>query len=180
MTAALSIVLAALLVVSAALVLMRGRLVAVTVRGYSMAPSLLPGDRLLMLRGKRRIATGRVAVVVAPHPEHGWNPPEGRTFEPSAGKPNSWYVKRIVAVPGDPVPTWATRCPGTRVPPGKLVLLGERPGSRDSKQLGYCPEDKVIGTVLVRLRAAAACEAPGTPGAPGTPPAPGAPAPRPR
>lgn len=140
--------LAVLGALAAALFVARGRLVAVTVRGYSMAPSLMPGDRLLMLRGGRRVATGRVAVVVAPDPEHGWQTPAG-------GTPDTWYVKRIVAVPGEPVPDWAVRCAGTRVPPGMLVLLGERPGSMDSKQWGYCPEDKLIGTVLLRLRTAA-------------------------
>lgn len=135
------------LLVLAALLPARGRLVAVTVRGYSMSPTLMPGDRVLMLRGGRRVAAGRMAVVIAPHPEYGWAPPTGAT-------PDSWYVKRIVAVAGEPVPHWADRCPGTRVPPGMLVLLGERPGSVDSKQWGYCPEDKLVGTVLLRLQAA--------------------------
>ncbi|MER5851141.1 S26 family signal peptidase [Streptomyces sp. NPDC002012] len=155
MTAAAPVLLAlsGLLVLVAALLLARGRLVAVTVRGHSMSPTLMPGDRILMLRGRRRAATGRVAVVVAPHPEHGWHSPTGTT-------PDSWYVKRIVAVAGEPVPHWAGRCPGTHVPPGMLVLLGEKPGSMDSKQWGYCPEDKLIGTVLFRLRAAAASGAP--------------------
>lgn len=155
MTAAVPVLLAlaVLLVLAAALFLARGRLVAVTVRGHSMSPALMPGDRILMLRGRRRVATGRVVVVVAPHPEHGWNRPT----------PDSWYVKRIVAVAGEPVPHWAGRCPGTHVPPGMLVLLGEKPGSLDSKQLGYCPEDKLIGTVLLRLRAAAPSGAPSSP-----------------
>ncbi|MEH0546626.1 S26 family signal peptidase [Streptomyces sp. B21-105] len=152
MTAAAPLLLtaAALLVLAGALLLARGRLVAVTVRGYSMSPTLMPGDRLLLLRGRRRVATGRVAVVVAPHPEHGW----GTVTGPAPDLCDGWYVKRIVAVAGEPVPRWAGRCPGTHVPPGMLVLLGEQPGSRDSKQLGYCPEDKLIGTVLFRLRAA--------------------------
>ncbi|BBC33233.1 hypothetical protein SGFS_045270 [Streptomyces graminofaciens] len=155
MTAAAPVLLAlaGLLVLAAALLLARGRLVAVTVRGYSMSPTLMPGDRILMLRGRHRVATGRVAVVAAPHPEHGWHSPTGTTSD-------SWYVKRIVAVAGEPVPCWAGRCPGTHVPPGMLVLLGEKPGSMDSKQLGYCPEDKLIGTVLLRLRAATASGAP--------------------
>ncbi|MYS85311.1 S26 family signal peptidase [Embleya scabrispora] len=138
-----------LLVLGTALLSARERLVAVTVRGYSMSPTLMPGDRVLMLRGRRRAATGRLAVVVAPHPEYGWNPPAGAT-------PDSWYVKRIAAVAGEPVPDWAGRCPGTHVPPDMLVLLGERPGSMDSKQWGYCPEDKLVGTILLRLRAAVA------------------------
>ncbi|MFJ2898344.1 S26 family signal peptidase [Streptomyces sp. NPDC087218] len=145
------VVLGTLLVLVGALSLARRRLVAVTVRGYSMWPVLAPGDRLLVLRGGRRITTGRVAVVVAPHPEHGWQGPADST-------PDSWYVKRVVAVAGEPVPGWAALCPGTHVPPGMLVLLGERQGSWDSKQYGYCPEDKVVGTVLLRLRAAATDE----------------------
>ncbi|MER6564248.1 S26 family signal peptidase [Streptomyces sp. NPDC001027] len=157
------LILAALL--AAALTLARGRLVAVTVRGYSMSPTLMPGDRILLLRGRRRVATGRVAVVVAPHPEHGWRTPTDAapaSYDASQSREASdgWYVKRVVAVAGEPVPHWAGRCPGTHVPPGMLVLLGEQPGSRDSKQLGYCPEDKLIGTVLFRLRAAAARNTP--------------------
>ncbi|MBC9711003.1 hypothetical protein H9Y04_00240 [Streptomyces sp. TRM66268-LWL] len=147
-----------------ALLLLRGRLVAVTVRGYSMAPTLMPGDRILMLRGLRRIASGRMAVVTAPHPEHGWQPPAGEA-------PASWYVKNIVAVAGEPVPDWAHRCPGPRVPPRMLVLLGERPGSMDSKQWGYCPEDQVIGTVLLRLRTAAPSPGPTPASADPAPPA---------
>ncbi|SDK94377.1 S26 family signal peptidase [Streptomyces indicus] len=137
-----------LLALPLAVLLARGRLVAVTVRGYSMSPTLMPGDRVLVLRGRSRIAAGRMAVVTAPHPEHGWRPPAGAA-------PRSWYVKHVVAVAGDPVPEWAHRCTGPRVPPRMLVLLGEQPGSMDSKQWGYCPEDQVVGTVLLRLRAAA-------------------------
>ncbi|MFF7250265.1 S26 family signal peptidase [Embleya sp. NPDC008237] len=140
--------LAGVLLSAAALSSARGRLVAVTVRGYSMSPTLMPGDRVLMLRGGRRVATGRLAVVVAPHPEYGWSPPAGAT-------PDAWYIKRIAAVAGEPVPDWAGRCPGIHVPPGMLVLLGERPGSVDSKKWGYCPEDKLVGTVLLRLGTAA-------------------------
>ncbi|MFI1503589.1 S26 family signal peptidase [Streptomyces sp. NPDC020597] len=155
MTVAASALLTLAALLAAALTLARGRLVAVTVRGYSMSPTLMPGDRILLLRGRRRVATGRVAVVVAPHPEHGWRTPTGTAPE-SSDAWDGWYVKRVAAVAGEPVPRWAGRCPGTHVPPGMLVLLGEQPGSRDSKQLGYCPEDKLIGTVLFRLRAAAA------------------------
>ncbi|MDX3578997.1 S26 family signal peptidase [Streptomyces sp. FL07-04A] len=155
MTVAASALLTLAALLAAALTLARGRLVAVTVRGYSMSPTLMPGDRILLLRGRRRVATGRVAVVVAPHPEHGWRTPTGAAPE-SSDAWDGWYVKRVAAVAGEPVPRWAGRCPGTHVPPGMLVLLGEQPGSRDSKQLGYCPEDKLIGTVLFRLRAAAA------------------------
>ncbi|MFE4335928.1 S26 family signal peptidase [Streptomyces sp. NPDC056831] len=70
--------------------------------------------------------------------------------------PNPERFTRRVAVARERVPHWGGRCPGTHVPPGMLVLSGERPGSVDSKQLGYCPEDKLIGTVLFRLWAAAA------------------------
>jgi signal peptidase I len=62
-------------------------------------------------------------------------------------------VKRVAAVPGDPVPA-GIAVPDVRVPAGQLVLLGDNPAeSADSRQYGYVPENEVIGMVLRHLRA---------------------------
>lgn len=61
---------------------------------------------------------------------------------------NSRVIKRVAAVPGDPVP-FPIDGSGPLVPPGSLVLLGDNPdGSGDSRQYGYVPVDAVVGVVL--------------------------------
>ncbi|ADI04165.1 putative phage repressor [Streptomyces bingchenggensis BCW-1] len=120
----------------------------VTVRGGSMTPALLHGDVLLVLRHRRRARPGRIVVVQRPDRRTGWTGPA----DPSGA--GGWYVKRVVAAAGDPVPDWvAGERPG-RVPPGMLVLRGDHPRSEDSRQWGLCPADRMYGVVLTRLRAA--------------------------
>ncbi|WP_219510093.1 S26 family signal peptidase [Nonomuraea ceibae] len=113
----------------------------VTVRGGSMSPALSDGDVLLVLRGRRRVRAGRIVVVRRPAPGTGWAGPAG----------TGWYVKRVAAAPGDPMPPWAPAGLPDRVPPGALVLLGEHPGSEDSKQWGLCPAELMYGVMLLRL-----------------------------
>jgi signal peptidase I len=65
-------------------------------------------------------------------------------------------IKRVSAVPGDPVPRdWApvlARVRGERVPPGRLILLGDnKETSFDSRQVGYFPVERVLGAVLRSL-----------------------------
>ncbi|MFC4907684.1 S26 family signal peptidase [Actinomadura gamaensis] len=145
-------------------VVARSLLATVTVRGGSMTPTLNDGDvllvlrhprllvlrhpRLLVLRHRRRVRAGRIVVVQRPDRELGWTNPldlSGRA---------GWYVKRVAAAPGDPVPSWVAGERPDRVPPGMLALRGDHPGSEDSKQWGLCPAERMYGVVLVRLRAA--------------------------
>ncbi|MGW3243615.1 S26 family signal peptidase [Streptomyces sp. NPDC001070] len=126
----------------------RRLLVAVTVSGDSMSPALADGDVVLVLRRGLRARRGRVVVVDRPEPLTGWR----ATAATGAVDETHWYVKRVAAAGGDPVPSWAARCPGRLVPPGMLVLLGDHPGSEDSKRWGYCPAGRLHGTVLLRLR----------------------------
>ncbi|MEU4807205.1 S26 family signal peptidase [Actinosynnema sp. NPDC023587] len=63
-----------------------------------------------------------------------------------------WLIKRVVAVPGDPVPRDIVPAladvPEDRVPLGMLVLLGDnRDASFDSARFGYFPTDRVLGAV---------------------------------
>ncbi|MET7331782.1 S24/S26 family peptidase [Nonomuraea sp. NPDC005650] len=117
----------------------------VTVRGGSMAPTLRHGDVLLVLRHRRRPRTGRIVVVQRPDRDTGWDGPAD--LSGAAG----WYVKRVVAAAGDPMPAWVPGEQPGRVPPGMLVLRGEHPHSEDSAQWGLCPADRMYGVVLLRL-----------------------------
>ncbi|HEX5496407.1 MAG TPA: S26 family signal peptidase [Mycobacteriales bacterium] len=129
-------------------------LVLVTVDGGSMAPAFQPGDRVLVLRRHgRRVGRGRVVVVEQPEAGHGWDqlPPADRNL---TGR--HWYLKRVAAVAGDPVPVSVAAAvgagAGAQVPPGGLVLLGDAERSDDSRQWGYFPADRVLGVVVLRLR----------------------------
>ncbi|MGK5555334.1 S26 family signal peptidase [Actinomadura kijaniata] len=119
----------------------------VTVQGGSMTPTLHHGDVLLVLRHRRRARPGRIVVVQRPDRHTGWSGPAA----PSGTA--RWYVKRVVAAAGDPVPPWTPGDLPGRVPPGMLVLRGDHPRSEDSRQWGLCPADRMYGVVLLRLRA---------------------------
>ncbi|MFF4198360.1 S26 family signal peptidase [Nonomuraea sp. NPDC001831] len=122
----------------------RRRLAVVTVRGESMVPALRPGDRLLVLRGKA-LRRGQIVVLEPIGPGMRWR--DG-PLPPVAAA--DWVVKRVAALPGEPVPP---QCPGSpaTVPPGKLVVLGDGEVSADSRLWGLVPADRVLGVVLRTL-----------------------------
>jgi signal peptidase I len=114
------------------------RFVVATVRGSSMEPTFHPGDRVLARR-RRTPSVGDVVVV---------RPPDRSGF----------MIKRVFAVPGDPVPRALfpalADVAEAAVPPGQLVLLGDNePVSDDSRRLGYFALDGVVGVALRKLRA---------------------------
>ncbi len=118
-----------------------------TVEGCSMEPTLYAGDRLLV----RRVAAGRLRVgdlVVCPV-----RLPGGAVFLPPPGEsdPRLW-VKRLAALPGDPMPPGMVAAGyGGTVPPGVAVLLGDNPAaSTDSRAVGPVPLDRVLGRVVWR------------------------------
>ncbi|WP_214408487.1 S26 family signal peptidase [Sphaerisporangium fuscum] len=131
----------AVICAAVAVVLLRRRLVIVAVSGPSMEPNYLDGDRLLALRhSSRALRCGQVVVIDTAPPSE--NP----------GSPMN-IIKRVVAVPGQPVPA-AVRgdTEGTVVPPGHIVVLGDnRRRSVDSRQLGFIPTSKVVATVLRKM-----------------------------
>jgi signal peptidase I len=132
----------AMVVIAAAgwTVWLRRRYVYATVTSESMMPTLKIGDRVLVRRTTaERVRVGDVVVITRP-----------------AGAGPGWVVKRVVALPGDPVPRDGFPAlqgfgPGV-VPPGRLVVLGDLGlRSQDSKQLGYFNTADLLGIVPRRL-----------------------------
>jgi len=139
----------ALLAVPAALAA-RWMFTLVTVTGDSMRPALAEGDRVLVLRARLgRLRAGHVVVLEAPGTGG---------YEATAPGGGEWIIKRVAAVPGELTPPGSLPAadgpPGTRVPPGKLVVLGDNAvWSHDSRQIGYIPGDRLLGVVVRRVLA---------------------------
>jgi signal peptidase I len=113
---------------------LRRRWVLVKVEGVSMEPELRDGQEVLAKR-TRRIKTGDVVVVAAPDPQLGWADIK-RAKAP-------WWVKRIAAGPGEPMPGSS----GT-VPPGHYFLASDNPAGEDSRRHGPCPANLIVGSVI--------------------------------
>ncbi|GHC68014.1 S26 family signal peptidase [Streptomyces cinnamoneus] len=129
------------------------RLVAVTVDGRSMEPAYRDGDRVLVRRGALP-GPGEVVVVERPPYRAPWEEPAlSRRAGARAIYERQWVIKRVAAVPGDPVPPGAVAgaggADGECVPVGMVVLLGDnREQSYDSRHVGYFPAERVLGSVL--------------------------------
>ncbi|MFI6710684.1 S26 family signal peptidase [Nonomuraea sp. NPDC050478] len=137
-------------VIAGGLAVARRRLVIVQVTGPSMLPVYRSGDRVLIRRvAGSRLRRGQV-VVFESALEGRW-----RTGPLSAPKDSKWLIKRVAALPGDPVPpkvTHAVNAPeGALVPEGRLVVIGDGLASADSRNWGYLPADRVLGVVVRRL-----------------------------
>ena len=132
----------------------RREFVAITVEGMSMTPALYDGEKVLIRRGIRGLAKGRIVVLVRPHAISGWrhNPPAGRDLTSSG-----WYIKRVVAMAGDPYPPEVNRT-GV-VPSGHVVVMGDHRHSEDSKQHGPCPIDQILGIQVRKLSLARPADA---------------------
>ncbi|MEV4112456.1 S26 family signal peptidase [Nonomuraea sp. NPDC049695] len=140
--------------VALTVVLLRRRYLVVTVEGESMLPSYRPGERVLVRRTPPdSLRAGQVAVLSgSPHAPSGERPsaPDEMSLSPR------WIIKRVAAVPGDPIPRDTVpalrTAPGTRVPAGRLVMLGDNPDrSYDSRLAGYMTADRLFGVVLRKL-----------------------------
>jgi signal peptidase I len=139
------------LVLAATAVRLRRRYVEVRVSGTSMTPTYQPGDRALVRRtDAAALRVGDIVVIEKPESDGTWSPDD------HAGD-RQWVIKRVAALPGDPVPPPVPvngLGAGRIVPPGKLVVLGDAGRySFDSKQHGFFPLDRVLG-VAVRRRPA--------------------------
>ncbi|WP_331767265.1 S26 family signal peptidase [Embleya sp. NBC_00896] len=122
--------------------LVRSRVALVRVTGSSMAPTFVDGERLLVRR-TRRVRRGDAVVFRNPTQFDGGDPDL------------SWMVKRVAAMPGDPVPAEVRdrvgAGSGTRVPPNSLVLRGDAARTQDSRHFGYVPTSTLLGVVVGRL-----------------------------
>ncbi|MBN6051026.1 hypothetical protein JYK22_03680, partial [Nonomuraea sp. RK-328] len=118
-----------------------------------MLPTYRPGERLVVRRTSARTLRGGQVVVLA---GLGHRPrPDGRPEDGAELSPR-WIVKRIAAVPGDPIPRDTVpalrAASGTRVPDGHLVVLGDNPDrSHDSRHAGYFTTDRLLGVVLRKV-----------------------------
>ncbi|MEV0659793.1 S26 family signal peptidase [Actinomadura luteofluorescens] len=142
----------------------RRRYLVATVDGPSMEPALHSGDRLLVRRS-RRVRAGQIVVVRirpptldAPLPDDPGPGPDEEIPFVRDDPDGLLYVKRAVAVAGDPVPV--DRVPSLRetrqatVPPGALVVLGDNAAtSWDSRDYGFVRADQFIGVAVRRLPA---------------------------
>ncbi|MGW5260837.1 S26 family signal peptidase [Microbispora sp. NPDC004025] len=185
MTGPLLLVLVPLAAVAAATVWARRTLLAADVLGSSMHPTYRPGDKVLVRRVPgNRVRPGDIVVAdIAVVPDDGPALPPGEiarqpgetvweehreprlrladmggrsAWPPGAEDTVSRIVKRVAAVPGDPVPDAVPRRAGeTLVPAGCLVLLGDNPDeSVDSRHFGYVPANSMVGKVIRPLSGA--------------------------
>jgi signal peptidase I len=128
------------------IVWLRRRYLVVTVHGESMLPTYRPGERVIVRRTPPgSLHAGQVVVLSSSTPV-----PPGEHSIPA------WIIKRVAAVPGDPIPRDTVpalrTAPGTRVPAGRLVVLGDNPSrSHDSRHTGYLTADRLFGVVLRRV-----------------------------
>ena len=144
-------------------VLLRRHLTVVDVWGRSMEPALHAGDRVLVRRTRlQRIRRGDIVVYHDPSQlpvavdARTTHPDTGHTGTGPGGPDRLWTIKRVAAVPGDPVPAVVApvvgAAPGSPVPPGCLVVLGDNlDHSYDSRDCGYLTAAHLLGVVRRRI-----------------------------
>ncbi|MGW4638164.1 S26 family signal peptidase [Sphaerisporangium sp. NPDC004334] len=144
-----ALILGLVMIVSASLA---HRLVTVTVRGESMAPTYHDGDQVIVRRGQAP-QVGQVVIVEQPDADHEWREPPLPTNAGAAlVVQRNWMIKRVAATAGALVPR--ARIPALAkvseevVPQGKMVLLGDnRSASYDSRHVGYFPAERILGII---------------------------------
>jgi signal peptidase I len=136
-----AVVMVGLAVIGSAVLWARRRLVLVTVYGESMEPTLRDGDRVLVRRRRPAdLSRGDIAVLAAPD---GARAPEWRC--------PGWHVKRVVALPGDPMPDGVASVDDIgRVSEGTVVVFGDNPTGGDSRHWGPYPTEGLVGTTVCR------------------------------
>lgn len=136
------IALAVLGAVLAAATYARRRWMVVRVVGDSMAPAIRDGAVLVARRVRGPLRLDDV-VVFAP-------PIDAIDGHFDDGDPDpALRVKRVAALPGDPIPAWATaaRDQAHRVPAGSLVVRGDAAESQDSRHYGLVAIADVVGVI---------------------------------
>jgi signal peptidase I len=147
---AVILALTVLLVLAVGIAVLRHRVRIVSVTGMSMAPTFLPGDRLLVRRAAiAAVQAGQVVIVEKPGRGGVWAGPAGRL-----GREPEWMIKRVAATPGDRHPGGlpAMGAGEPVVPAGKLLIIGDNPDqSMDSRYFGYIPGERLLGIVVATL-----------------------------
>jgi signal peptidase I len=135
-------VLAGLTALGGAALLAHRRLVLVNVYGTSMEPTLSDGARVLVRRRRlAQLAVGDVAVLAPP-----------KAAQAPEWQCSTWHVKRVAALPGDPLPAGVPGPGGAiRVPPDTVVVLGDNPVGSDSREWGPYPAAGLVGTMICQL-----------------------------
>ncbi|TDB95848.1 S26 family signal peptidase [Actinomadura sp. 7K534] len=131
-------ILVGVLAIAGSAVFVRSRLLIAEVSGPSMAPTLVPGDRVLTYRtaGRPVFAPGQVVVLRDPD-------------RAASRRPGLWLIKRVVAVGGQAAPAGL---PADVVPVGHLVVLGDNGRlSRDSRCFGFVPMTDVVGRAIRKM-----------------------------
>jgi signal peptidase I len=117
---------------------LRRLLITVETVGSSMEPTYTGGTRLLAVRG---IDVRRGQVVVLKH--------QGGDLRQRPPGASAYLVKRVAALPGDPVPPSVRAVVSVDVvPPGQCVVLGDNADSVDSRAWGFVPRSDVVGRVV--------------------------------
>jgi signal peptidase I len=112
-------------------------LLVIKVEGASMAPTFRPGDTVLTIRRTLRPTVRRGDIVVCRRPA-------------GTPGPDSYLIKRVVAIAGDPLPDDPTKA-GETVAAGRVYVRGDGDRSLDSRAFGAIPVDHVVGHVIARL-----------------------------
>ncbi|WP_433348419.1 S26 family signal peptidase [Microtetraspora malaysiensis] len=144
MTTGLIVLIVLVVAIAIAVLWLRRRYLVVTVDGESMTPAYQPGERVLVQRAASGSLLAGQVVVLSGRPD------------PETGVGARWIIKRVAALPGDAIPRDTVpalrTAPGTRVPAGHLVVLGDNPDrSHDSRHTGYLTTDRLRGVVLRKI-----------------------------
>ena len=122
--------------------LARASLFVVKVDGSSMVPTFRAGEAVLAVRRmwwRRPLRRGEIVVC---------------RLSPAVPGPPGLLIKRVAGVAGDRLAGVAgDRIDGADgvVPPGRVFVCGDGPGSYDSRQFGPIPVTDVLGHVVARL-----------------------------
>jgi signal peptidase I len=134
----------------------RRRFMVVTVTGVSMQPTLAPGDRLLVRRTPlRQVQVGQVTVLQRPGLDD-----EDATMTPCRASSAGLIIKRVAAIPGNPIPAVCLRDSAAstpaRVPDSMFIILGDNPDhSYDLRHAGLIAGDLMVGVVVRRIAGSA-------------------------
>ena len=137
------------------IVLLRSRFLFVTVRGYSMAPTLQPQDHVLVLRvqSAQKIAKGAIVLL-------------DQSAAPSLALARGPFIKRVVAVAGETYTDSSPQFPmksldephapnETRrweIPDGMVFVCGDHlAASYDSRAWGPIPLSLIRGIVIYQF-----------------------------